>query len=192
MIGNLFNKKNTENDAYLRQSELQNSLDLEVKNPEIPTETKARVDNNDPSQLGLQIDDGKIHKVSKIRENVRKWENIIEVIPFWRMAINPINITISIITVIATVFIVFSQANLLPDEIAIFYSHIDNTRVNIDKSFFLLLPVIIAIFEVVLIRLKRIIFNFDRRLSGVMAVSQSFFNITLIIALIEIITLVIA
>jgi hypothetical protein len=138
--------------------------------------------------FGLQT--AKVTRINRLKNNVRRWENIIEVLPFWRIAYNPINITFAILTAIfVSLLVVINYNTLDQNQIILFYSQVDQTRVLVPKVAIVLIPIAVMVFETVILRLQRLIFDFDRRLSNVIAASQIFFNIMLIIAMLQIMSL---
>jgi len=144
----------------------------------------------DPEQIKLNIESSRITRIERFRDNLRKWENIIEVLPFWRIPINPINITLSVFTTFVSAVLIWGNIFKLGNQIPLFYSQVTHSRLLIAKPLFGLIPIMIGIFQIIILRFTRNIFNFDRRLSSVISAAQTFFNIMLMIALFEIITLV--
>jgi hypothetical protein len=146
-------------------------------------------DSHEQERMDFALDHTRITRVEQLQQDVRKWEGIIEVLPFWRMPINSINISLSVITVIGSALLIYLNLNNLPEQIPLFYSQAEGNWQLVSKPIFALLPVGLAMFDLLLIRSKGLIFNFDRRLSAVLASAQSFFNILGFIALVQIISL---
>lgn len=141
-------------------------------------------------QMHLGLETSKVTRVQILKKNIRRWEYIIQVLPFWKSGVITFNITFSILTVLGLSLLVIFTFSQLPTQIPLIYQQVDGSWILINKSVLAILLVGLAFFEIVLLRLKRVIFNFDRRLSNVMATTQIFINLLAIIALVQIISLV--
>lgn len=142
-------------------------------------------------QIELGLDTNRITQVGQLKENVRRWETAVAVIPFWRNALHPVNITFAIITVIVIALMLYTNLNAISNstDMPLFYSQVKGTWGIVDTSIFFLLPIVIAVIQIFILRLKRAVFNFDRRLGSVIAITQIFCNVLLITAFLQIISL---
>lgn len=148
-------------------------------------------EKNEPEeQMHFGLETSRVTRVQILKKNIRRWEYIIQVLPFWKSGVITFNITFSILTVVGLALLVIFTFSQLPTQIPLIYQQVDGSWILINKSVLALLLVGLAFFEIVLLRLKRVIFNFDRRLSNVMATTQIFINLLAIIALVQIISLV--
>lgn len=154
------------------------------------TQLSTEVEIDPESQINFGLDTRRVRRVDLIRDNVRSWERLLEVMPFWRNLINPVNITFGLITIASSFIVVAFNFSELSSNPSLFYSQISGYRISVEKSLFWVIPIFVAVIQLVLFRLIRAVFEFDRRLSGVLAITQIFFNIILVIALLQIISLV--
>lgn len=141
-------------------------------------------------QMHFGLEATKVSRIQLFQKNIRRWEYIIQVLPFWKSEVITFNITFSILTILGLAVLILVTFADLPTDIPLVYEQLNGSWVLINKSVLVLLLVGMSGFELVLLRLKRIIFNFDRRLSSVMATTQIFINALAIIALVQIISLV--
>jgi hypothetical protein len=148
---------------------------------------KQKQDTEEQMQFGLQT--ARVRRIDLIRNNVRRWEDIIQVLPFWKSEVITINIAFSLITIIALTGIVIATFASLPTQVPLVYQQFSDSWLLVDKSVLIVLIIGLAVIEFILIRLKRVIFDFDRRLSSVMALTQIFFNALAIIAMVQIVSL---
>lgn len=178
MLGNIYPKKNTNND--------ENELFLTELPPQELAETQ-EIDSE--SQTSFALDRTRITRIQKARQDIRRWENIVEVMPFWRIPINSINITLGLITTGIVAVLVAQVIGSSVNQVHYYYSQLASDWVQMDKSFAIFVPVAVGVMELLLLRFQRLVFNFDRRLSSVIAVTQCFFNVMLIIAVTQIVNL---
>lgn len=150
--------------------------------------TPEQQDPREQMQFGLET--AKVTKVQILRRNIRRWEYIIQVLPFWKSEMITFNITFSFLTIVGLALLVVFTFSKLPTQVPLIYQQLDGSWLLINKSVLAIILVGLAMLELILIRLKRVIFNFDRRLSNVMATTQIFVNALAIIAFVQIISLV--
>jgi hypothetical protein len=174
-----YSKYQADSEAGATLQEQSQLLELSTE-PEVDPET----------QINLALDTQKIGRIDVIKDNVRSWERMLEVMPFWRNLINPVNITFGIITIISTFLIIAFNFPKLSSQPALFFSQITGYRIAVDKALFWVIPIFVMAAELILFRLLRSVFDFDRRLSSVLAFTQIFFNVILTIGLLQIISLV--
>ncbi len=141
-------------------------------------------------RMEFALDRTRVTKIKQLQSDVRRWEGIIEVLPFWRMAVNPINVTTALLSSLIMAGLVYLNFSKIPDEMLFYYSQTNSSWLLMDKSLFSLVPIGFFVIQLLLLRLKRSVFNFDRRLSVVMAVTQVFFSVMGIIATLQILSLV--
>jgi len=160
---------------------------LAVKAP--PSRRSGADTETELAQINMGLNTARPSRIFRLKDEIRRWENILELLPFWRQPLNPVNIAFSVLTVIFGAGLIYSNFDKLPGEVSFIYSQLQDKWLNSDKTLLALLPVGFAIVQVVLLRLNREIFNFDRRLSLVMAAIQIFANAVLLIGLIQILSL---
>ncbi len=183
-------RQNQNSDQANDESDLQQFYHTDAETTSL-TEVENEFPLVDPKeQIGFELERSKITFINRLLREIRSWENLVEVMPFWRSLINPLNITVSILTALITAVIVIINFNTIPNQFPLIFSRVAANWLLIDKSFLIVLPIIVIIVQLILTRLIRIIFDFDRRLSVVMGANQLIFNILFIIALIEIVNLV--
>lgn len=197
MLGNVFPQK--ENKLNNQSSDqLLNSLNLEPiqdnqttvtdQNEDLPIDLSQPVDEK--AQIGMSL--GAVARpkpVSKLRDDVRRWENLVEVMPYWKIPVFPINLTITIASIVCLFLIIIFSFDRLPNELPLFYSTSTSARTLVDKSMFIVFPVVIAILSVLIMKVKRTIFDFDRRLSIVISLAQIIFNLLLVVAVLQLVSL---
>lgn len=142
-----------------------------------------------PEQIHLGIETPSQKRTFRAGYNFRRWEDMIELLPFWRQALNPINITFSIAICAAVIVLLFAHFANLPPDVPLFYSQATSSFILVDKTILLGLPIIILVVQLGLLRLLRHVFNHDRRLSNVIATAQIFCNFTYFIAILELLSI---
>lgn len=140
-------------------------------------------------QFGMGLEASTPTPLMRLRSNFRQWENILELMPYWRYPILSINIAVSVMTVIFSAILVYTNFNNLPNQVSFIYSQLADKWLTEEKIILALFPIGLALIELIIMRLGREIFNFDRRLSIIMAGVQLFANVILIIGLFQILSL---
>lgn len=140
-------------------------------------------------QFGMGLEASTPTPLMRLRSNFRQWENILELMPYWRYPILSINIAASVMTVIFSAILVYTNFNNLPNQVSFIYSQLADKWLTEEKIILALFPIGLALIELIIMRLGREIFNFDRRLSIIMAGVQLFANVILIIGLFQILSL---
>lgn len=146
--------------------------------------------SEDQMDFGLQTQ--RIYSIDRVKQQLNRWEDIIEVLPYWKLAINPVNLTIAVATSLIISIAIYSQSFSISENAILFYSQIDDFHLTIPKILFLIFPILIIVFEIILLRLERFVFNFDQRLSTVISSSQIFINILSIISIIQLLSLMLS
>lgn len=171
-------------------------------------QTQARLDNpansnnngDDPqeppevdekSQIRLDLDTPRTTRLRRATSDIRRWENIVEVMPFWRLPVNSINVTFSAVTAVAIAVLILFNIGVLSQigTVPFFYSQSTAERIELEPAFIAIVPIVVVAIELILLRFKRIIFNFDRRLATVLGTSQTFFNFIMIIGVVQLLSL---
>lgn len=152
--------------------------------------TEVNIDSESQLEFGLQ--QSKVSDLSKFRQTLKRWENIVEVLPYWKQAINPINLTTSIVIGIGVVLMGIYVATSVSGEGILFFSTVEESHITVSRLEFLMFTIAIAVMQVVLLRLERQIFNFDRRLSASIAGVHIFANFILTLAMLQLLILMLA
>lgn len=174
-------------DGYL------NSQSLEQEDEKFPSLIDLDVSEHtapEQERMEFALDRTRVTKIKQLQSDVRRWEGIIEVLPFWRIAVNPINVTTALLSSLIMAGLIYLNFSKIPDEMLFYYSQANSSWLLMDKSLFSLVPIGFFVIQLLLLRLKRSVFNFDRRLSLVMALTQVFFSVMGIIATLQILSLV--
>ncbi|MFW5702812.1 MAG: hypothetical protein ACOCXP_02490 [Candidatus Dojkabacteria bacterium] len=141
-------------------------------------------------QMGFGIEVQRVTFIQKWRESIKEWEQMIQVLPYWKSEINVANIVLSFTAVVSFIGILLVNFNELPNELPLFYSQTENNWYLLEKELMIFLSGALFSVELILLRLMRLVYNFDRRLSVVIAGTQVFLNLILVIAIIQIVSLV--
>lgn len=143
-------------------------------------------------QISLGIEDKTNKNVYRIRRRLERMERLIEINPFWNNGLTVFT-TVFILSISAIIgLLIVKYYGQLPFKIPFFYNHSDNTwDANYDKSFLLILPVIIMGFNLMITRLNMLIFRFDRKLVYFTSLSLIMVNLLLIISFIQLLYLTI-
>jgi hypothetical protein len=148
------------------------------------------IDSKEQIPLGIKY--SKKEPIYRIKRRLSRLENVIEILPFWKNGFTVFTTTFSVAVIIILSVIVYKNFNLLPDKVPLFYNHDKETWTAVyDKSMFILIPLIVSSFNMMIIRLGMIIYNFDKKLVYFIFIGMNLMNVLLLIAFIQILYLVI-
>ncbi|KKQ35986.1 MAG: hypothetical protein US52_C0012G0011 [candidate division WS6 bacterium GW2011_GWA2_37_6] len=149
-----------------------------------------RKEKTKPEQFGLGIQTKEKRPLSGFNRKLHNLEMKLEVMPFWKNFSFVFYALSSLIIPGGIIALMLYKFNQIPVEIPLFYNPQISSWVLIDKSIAIILPIIYAIANLVLLNLNYSIFQYDRRLSQVLAFTMNISNILFLIAFAEILSIV--
>lgn len=143
------------------------------------------------TQISMEIKESPKENYYKIKRKVTKLERLVEVMPFWQNFLNMFTLVFAIFTITILSILLVGNFNELKNEIPLFYNQVTQTSDSVDKSIFITIPIGVFFFNMIILRLSMMIYNFDKKLVVSVNLSLILFNLLIIIGVLQIMSLVI-
>jgi CRISPR/Cas system CSM-associated protein Csm2 small subunit len=157
--------------------------------PKPKTKQEDKPDESPEDQIELALKHSKKEIYYSAKRKIRRFEKIVEIIPYWK---NLLTVFTTVLGIGAPVFMwtmVYFNYDLIQDKMPVIFNHTNEIWNESDKSIFLAVPGIILLFNILLIRLMLIIYNFDKKLVIAMSFALLLINILATINYVQLIFL---
>lgn len=141
-------------------------------------------------QFGLEIKMKKFQPINEINRRLNSIERKLEIMPFWKNFIFVFMIFSSLAIPAGIEFVLIRWYNELPSEFPLFFDPNEGSWQFLQKGWVIFIPLIYAGLNLILTNLTHSIFQFDRRLAQIIAISIGLFNILFLIAFSQLISIV--
>lgn len=156
------------------------------------------MEESQPFDLGpdqLKLDDqpgfwGIAQTSANLRAKLHKRETAIEMQPFWRHFSGPIALVSGTVLPLLLTVIALVNIGKFPPKMPFIFDHTIGVWQQADKSVFAIAPILLLVFNVIIIRLSLEVYEFDRRLAEVSNWLIVFINLLALIAAGQIFSLV--
>ena len=145
---------------------------------------------NQEKQITLPLKKGKKEVYYQVKHKVSRFSAIFGVLPYWKNIINVAAFISSVFVVLILIILLTQFYGKLPNKISLFYYQTSNSWNLIDKEVLIIIPVFASFILVLASRLNTAVFRFDRRLSTVINVAILIFNLFLLIAVLQLFSLI--
>ena len=146
--------------------------------------------NNLEKQITLPLKKSKKEVYYQVKHKVNRFSTIFGVLPYWKNIINVAAFISSIFVVFILIILLTQFYGKLPNKISLFFYQTSNSWNLIDKEVLIVIPVFASLILVLTSRLNTAVFKFDRRLSTVINVAILIFNLFLLIAILQLFSLI--
>jgi|GEM_PF-4980440 len=120
---------------------------------------------------------------------VRQLERLVAVMPYWRSTLQPLNVVASTILPIITLGIWIINYSTLPAQVPFTFNQLEKINHPTDKILLPLASIFLILLNLVILRVNRNVFDFDRILANLFAATQIICNILYFIAVVQLLNL---
>lgn len=150
------------------------------------------VDIVSPQQMVFDIPYSKKEPYYNLKRRLIRLESMLEIIPFWKNLLNVFTLIFGVFIPTVMGYLIYTNYDNLKNKMPLFFNHTTKQwESETDKGIFILLPFIILGFNMLLVRLNIMMYNFDRKLVYAISFALIIVNILVIISFIQILYLVV-
>ncbi len=141
-------------------------------------------------QMALDLPKSNWDGYYDIKRKLNKTEALFEALPYWKNFSPVMALVSSVALVLFLALLSWQKFSELPAQIPLIFNQRLGSWELIDKQLLIVVPVIFAMLLVIILRLNRLVFNFDRRLSYIANLATILFNVLAAIAFSQLFALV--
>lgn len=158
-------------------------------------------ENHTPEEIQEQISKEQISFDIKVptkepyynfKRKLTRLESLLEIMPYWKNLVNVFTLIFGLFIPIFMSYLIFNNYDYLKEKMPLFYNNaLKQWESDTDKGIFILMPLIVAGFNLLIVRLCMMMYNFDRKLVYVISSALIMVNVLVLISFIQILYLVI-